>query len=212
MRSRAVTGTLAVMFALAAIPARSDGPAIALSGPETPRVEAKLGEDGLYHQSWFTQSFLDLKDDFAEAKAQGKRFAIVFEQRGCVYCTKMHTEVLAVKYVNDYVRENFSILSLNLFGSRDVTDFDGTRMTEKKLAERWGIAFTPTIVFFKHDLAGLDGKWGRDLEAVERLPLAFGVATFADMFSYVRTRTYEKERSFQRYHIDRMAERQKLKQ
>lgn len=211
MKLRILTWAFAAALMLAPGPASSNGPAISLSGPETPRVEPKLGDDGLYHQTWFTDSFLDLKEDLNEAKDKGKRFAVIFEQRGCIYCTKMHKDVLSVKYVNDYVRENFSIISLNLFGSREVTDFDGKKMTEKQLGERWGIAFTPTIVFFKDDLKGLEGKWGRELEAVERLPLAFGVATFADLFSFVRTKTYETSPNFQRYHIDRMNERQKLK-
>ena len=77
---------------------------------------------------------------------------------------------LAQRYINDYVRQNFRIVQLDMFGSREVTDFDGTKLSEKALAERWGVIFTPTIVFYKDDLAGLDGKWGRELEAIERLP------------------------------------------
>ena len=61
-------------------------------GPETPRVEPIKEDDGLYTQSWFQLSFLDLREDFNEAKAEGKRFAVIFEQRGCPYCIKMHTE------------------------------------------------------------------------------------------------------------------------
>src|SRR5712671_7529998 len=88
-------------------------------GPVLPRVEPTKAEDGLYHQSWFQLSFLNLKEDFAEAKAGGKRFAVVFEQRGCPYCLKMHTEVLAQRYINDYVRENFTVVQLDLWGARE---------------------------------------------------------------------------------------------
>jgi thioredoxin-related protein len=115
--------------------------------------------------------------------------------------------VLAERYINDYVRENFRIVQLDLWGQRDVTDFDGTVLSERALAERWGILFTPTVVFFKDDLKGLEGKWGRELEAVERLPLSFGSATFYDLFVWVRERVYERDRNFQRFHIARLAER-----
>src|SRR4029079_15516274 len=162
--------------------------------PGTPRVEPMLAEDGLYHQSWFQPSFLNLREDFAEAKASGKRFAVVFEQRGCPYCATMHTEVLAQKYINDYVRENFTVLQLDLWGAREVTDFDGAVLPERALAERWGVIFTPTIVFFKDDLTGLQGKWGRDLEAIERLPLSYGRDTFYDLFVWVRHKIYERDR------------------
>jgi thioredoxin-related protein len=177
-----------------------------LTGAIEPRIAPLKGEDGLYHQPWFVQSFLDLKEDHAEAKAKGRRFAVIFEQRGCIYCTKMHTEVLSQRYINDYVRENFAIVQLDLWGSREVTDFDGTRLPEKKLAERWGVLFTPTVVFFKEDVAAQSSKWGIPLE-VARLPLGFGPATFIDLFAWIRGRVYETDQSFQRFHIARMAER-----
>ena len=50
-------------------------------GPETPRIAPVKEAEGLYTQSWFQLSFLDLREDFNEAKAEGKRFAVVFEQR-----------------------------------------------------------------------------------------------------------------------------------
>jgi len=191
--------------------AAEPGPLPPPVGPVTPRVEPAKEPDGLYHQSWFQLSFLNLKDDFAEAKAAGKRFAVIFEQRGCPYCIKLHTEVLAQKYINDYVRQNFTILQLDLWGAREVTDFDGTVLQERALAERWGVIFTPTVVFFKDDLAGLEGKWGRELEAIERLPLSYGRDTFYDLFVWVRLKLYERDRSFQRFHISRIAEREALK-
>jgi hypothetical protein len=180
-------------------------------GPATPRVEPTKEPDGLYHQSWFQLSFLNLRDDFAEAKAAGKRFAVIFEQRGCPYCIKLHTEVLAQRYIYDYVRQNFAIVQLDLWGAREVTDFDGTVLQERALAERWGVIFTPTVVFFKDDLSGLEGKWGRELEAIERLPLSYGRDTFYDLFVWVRLKLYERDRSFQRFHISRIAEREALK-
>jgi thioredoxin-related protein len=207
------TGALAALAVLASlVTAIAADPALPPPvGPAEPRVEPTTADDGLYHQSWFQFSFLDLREDFAEAKAAGKRFAVLFEQRGCPYCAKMHTEVLAQKYINDYVRENFIVVQLDLWGSREVTDFDGTRMPEKALAERWGVIFTPTIVFYKDDLAGLEGKWGRDLEAIERLPLSYGPHTFYDLFVWVRHQIYQRDRNFQRFHIARIAEREALK-
>ena len=176
------------------------------SGPIDPRIEPVRGEDGLYRQPWFAETFLDLKEDHAEATGKGRRLAVIFEQRGCIYCTKMHTEVLSQRYINDYVRENFSIVQLDLWGSREVTDFDGTKLSEKKLAERWGVLFTPTVVFFKEDVARQSAQWGLSLE-VARLPLGFGPATFFDLFVWIKARIYETDPNFQRFHIARMAER-----
>lgn len=201
---------LALLAGVSTGQATSPLPLPPIDGVVEPRVAPVKGEDGLFHQTWFVQSFLDLKDDHAEAKAAGKRFAVIFEQRGCIYCTKMHTEVLSQRYINDYVRENFSIVQLDLWGSRDVTDFDGTRMPEKKLAERWGVLFTPTVVFFKEDVTGHSAPWGPPLE-VARLPLGFGPATFVDLFAWIRIKAYEQDKNFQRFHISRMAERDALR-
>ena len=177
------------------------------TGAIEPQVKAQKGDDGIWHQAWFLASFLDLSDDHREAKAKGKRFAVIFEQRGCIYCTKMHTEVLARRYINDYVRANFHIVQIDLWGSREVTDFDGRKFPEKKLAERWGVLFTPAIVFFKDDLADVEAKWGQPLE-VARMQLGIGADTFYDMFAWVRAGIYEQDRNFQRFHIERMKARE----
>lgn len=208
---KALVLSLAVALALLVTPPAVAAQQLALpplSGPVEPKVEPIRGEDGIYHQAWFNQTFMDLKEDHAEAKAEGKRFAVIFEQRGCVYCTKMHTEVLSQRYINDYVRANFRIVQIDIWGSREVTDFDGKKMPEKTLAERWGVMFTPTIVFLKEELE--PGKIGPPIEVV-RMNLGIGAGTFYDMFTWVRAKVYETDRNFQRFHVARTLEREKLK-
>ena len=184
------------------------GPLPPASGAVEPKVAPIKGEDGIYHQAWFTQSFLDLREDFAEAKVEGKRFAVIIEQKGCIYCTKMHTEVLAQKYINDYVHENFRVVQLDLWGAREVTDFDGVKLPEKKLAERWGVLFTPTVVFYRDDIEAKHNLWGPAIE-VARMQLGIGAGTFYDMFVWVRHKVYEQDRNFQRFHLTRVAERER---
>ena len=203
----ALLGLVLMAQAPASAPVAAPVARAPVSGPVESKVVPIHDADGLYRQAWFALSFLDLREDFADAARDGKRLAVIFEQQGCPYCKRLHTEVLAERYINDYVRENFRIVQLDLWGQRDVTDFDGKVLSERALAERWGILFTPTVVFFKDDLKGLEGKWGRDLEAVERLPLSFGSATFYDLFVWVREKIYERDRNFQRFHIARLAER-----
>ena len=178
-------------------------------GPSEPAVTPEQGDDGIYHQKWFVESFLDLREDFEAAKQEGKRFAVVFEQRGCGYCVKMHKEVLSKRYINDYVHDNFSVVQLNMWGSREVTDFDGKKMPEKKLAERWGVMFTPTVVFFKDDIENVEAKWGQPLE-VTRMSLGVGPGTFYDLFVWVRAKIYDEDRNFQRFHLRRYDERKAI--
>ena len=91
-------------------------------------------ENGMYTESWFLQSFLDLADDLDEANAQGKRFAIMWEVKGCPYCRETHFVNFADDETRHFIRENFVVLQLNVQGSRAVTDFDGEEMEERELA------------------------------------------------------------------------------
>jgi thioredoxin-related protein len=167
------------------------------SGAGAARADAKLGEDGLYSQDWFLESFLELKDDLAEAKAAGKRLAVIWEQRGCGFCKDMHLVNFANPRLAAYVRDNFAVIQLNLYGAREVTDFDGKKLAEKDLARRWGVHFTPTIMYFPDDPAAAAGKTGKDAE-VARMPGYFKPPTFLAMFKYVRESDTARE-GFQEY-------------
>lgn len=159
---------------------------------------AEVGEDGLHLQPWFMQTFLDLSEDKAEAEAEGRHFAVLFEQRGCPYCREMHQVNFARPEIADFVSANFGVLQLNMWGSRAVTDFDGEEMEEKNLARKWGVNFTPTIVFF-----GPDGT-----EEVIRMPGYFKPFHFLSMFEYVAGDHYADE-GFQRFlqaRFDRLEE------
>jgi thioredoxin-related protein len=115
----------------------------------TVRAQApKLGEDGLYHQPWFLESFLDLRDDFRAAEAAGKSFIVLWELRNCPYCKLLHTVNFAHPEIAAYAKANFDILQLNLVGSRPVTDFSGAELPEKALAQKFEVDSTPTLQFF----------------------------------------------------------------
>ena len=90
---------------------------------------ATLGEDGLYKQDWFTVSFRDIREDIESAAAEGKRLALIFEQRGCVYCKQVHEKVLTDPEVRGYLQKNFSIVQYNLYGDEEVIDLDGEVLT-----------------------------------------------------------------------------------
>src|SRR5512132_4220554 len=122
------------------------------------RADAVLAEDGLYRQPWFLESFLELGDDLQGAAHAGKRFAIMWELRGCPYCRETHLANFARADIEEFVRANFDILQLNIIGSRKVTDFDGGEISEKALAAKYGVRFTPTVQFFPESAAGLAGK------------------------------------------------------
>src|SRR5262249_29578435 len=117
----------------------------------------------------------------------------------------MHKVNLADPTVNAYIRERFNVVQLDLFGSREVTDFDGEVLAEKDLARKYGVIGTPTIQFLPPDAAALHGKSGRAVE-VARMPGYFMPGHFEAMFAFVYDRAYEKE-NFARFVKDRAPNR-----
>ncbi len=172
-----------------------------------PLAAAELGDDGLHKTDWMRDTFKDLNEDLEEANAEGKRLVLMIEQRGCIYCTKMHKEVFPREDVASYIRDNFFVVQLNLHGDLDVTDFDGEVLSEKDAARKWGLLFTPSILFLPERVE--EGQTAQGA-SVALMPGAFGAGTTLDMFTWVNEKRYELDNGedFQRYHARRIQERQ----
>ncbi|MBZ0163447.1 MAG: thioredoxin family protein [Notoacmeibacter sp.] len=162
--------------------------------------EPRLGDDGLHHPDWFLQSFLDIGDDFTEAKAAGKGLVIVVEQAGCPYCREMHRVNLRDPEIVDIIRANFNVVQLDLRGSREVVDTDGTAMAERDLIRKWGMLFTPTLIFLAKD-GDPAGKPAAQAAAAI-MPGYFKPYHFVSMFDYVASGAYH-DRFFQDFIIER---------
>jgi len=113
-----------------------------------PSLEPGMVNPG-YHEPpvWFKTSFLDLRDDVAEAKAAGKRLVLFFYQDGCPYCQKLLETNFALRDIEAMTRTRFDVLALNIWGDREVVDLQGQSMTEKQFASQLKVMFTPTLVF-----------------------------------------------------------------
>lgn len=172
-----------------------------------PVAATEIGDDGLHKTDWMRDTFKDLREDLDEANAEGKRLALFVEQRGCIYCTKMHNEVYPRKEVSSYIRDNFFVVQLNLHGDTEITDFDGEVLTEKAAARKWGLLFTPSILFLPEEVTQDETA---QRAAVAMMPGAFGAGTTLDMFTWVNEKRYDidSEEDFQRYHARRIQERQ----
>jgi len=158
---------------------------------------ASMGDDGLHKQDWFSITFRDVAEDIEAANQEGKRLVMVFEQRGCIYCRKMHEVLLADPEVAGYIEANFKVVQYNMFGDEEVTDLDGETLTEKTAARKWGYVFTPTLVFLPDRVpTGMTVTQA----AVATMPGAFGKWTFLNMFRWVREKGYEGDEHFQKYH------------
>ena len=155
---------------------------------------APVRTDHGYTQDWFHEGFLNLPEDLQEAEAAGQRLAVAFEQRGCPYCLEMHTDHLAEARIEGFIRPRFRIVQLDLHGARSVTDFDGEVLEERRLARKWRVTFTPTIVFLPEAMPA-PARPGRDIE-VARMPGLAAKPEFLGLFTYVAERAYADGTSF----------------
>ncbi len=166
-----------------------------------PALAVELGDDGLHKPDWLHDTFKEMPADLAEANAEGKRLLIMFEQRGCIYCTKMHEEILVDPEIEALIREHYFVVQMNLFGDVEVTDFDGTVLPEKEMAKRWGVMFTPTLFFMPEEVP--EGKTASEA-AVAAMPGAFGKGTTKALLTWVRDHGYEKGEHFQQFLAEQM--------
>jgi len=167
---------------------------------------AELGDDGLHKTPWMRDTFKDLREDLGEANAEGKRLVLFFEQRGCIYCTKMHKDVFPDPNLTRLIEETYFVVQLNLHGDVEVTDFDGEALSEKDMARKWNVLFTPTILFLPEEVP--EGMTAIR-SAVAVMPGAFELGTVTDMFTWVAEKRYalDGDEDFQRYHARRIEER-----
>lgn len=171
--------------------------AVALALIAAPALAVTMGDDGLHKAPWMMDTFKDLREDLDEANAEGKRLMIIIEQRGCIYCKKMHEEVFVVPAIEKMLTEDYYVVQLNMFGDVEVTDFDGTTLPEKDMVSRWNLLFTPTMMFFPEDVPQDETA---TQAAVATVPGAFGKFTTFNMLNWVKEHGYDTDEPFQKYH------------
>ncbi len=114
----------------------------------TPVLDAGLVNPGAHDKpDWFKDSFLDLRDDIAEATAANKRVLLYFYQDGCPYCAKLLKTGFFDPALGAKTREYFDVIALNMWGDREVTDSQGNTLTEKEFATSLRVQYTPTLLF-----------------------------------------------------------------
>ena len=99
------------------------------------------------HPDWFKESFLDIREDIAEAEAAGRRVLLYFYQDGCPYCKKLLETNLAQRDIVEAMRRHFDVIAINIWGDREVTGLNGETLSEKRFAEKLKVQYTPTLLF-----------------------------------------------------------------
>jgi hypothetical protein len=116
---------------------------------------------------WFVETFLDVREDAAEAARDGRRLMLYFMQDGCPYCRRLVTVNWREPQIVEKTRRHFVPVAINIWGDREVTLADGRRLPEKRFAAALKVQFTPTLLFF--DEHGARRLQDRGLPAAARI-------------------------------------------
>lgn len=169
--------------------------AVAIAPLLTPVLAQEVDDNGMHIQPWFYDSFLEMGPDLEDAAAENKGLIVIFEQRGCPYCRELHEVNFAIPEISAYQTEHFLTVQLNLWGDRIVTDFDGEELSEKALAQKWLVNFTPTLLFFAAENAGAASV---EEATAFRMPGYFKPFHYGSGLEYVSSGSYADE-GFQRF-------------
>ena len=102
---------------------------------------------------FFQESFGDLSEEMAMAREEGKQGVLVFfEMDECPFCHYMKQNVLNQREVQEYYREHFRLIMVDIEGDVELTDFQGNVTTQKEFANQNKVRATPMTAFF--DLEG----------------------------------------------------------
>ena len=97
---------------------------------------------------FFTQTFGDLPEEMQLAKEDGKLgMMLFFEAEACSYCQAMLRDVLSDRRVQDWYRERFVNIAIDIHGDVEIRDFDGITLPSKVFAEHRRIYLTPVVAF-----------------------------------------------------------------
>jgi thioredoxin-related protein len=113
-----------------------------------PARAAEPGDHAIALPSWFSETFLDFKEEIRDAAKTGRRLMVYFGQDGCPYCKELMQTNFSQKAIADKARAHFTAIALNIWGDREVTWTDGRKFSEKQFAAFLKVQFTPTLLFF----------------------------------------------------------------
>lgn len=101
---------------------------------------------------FFTQTFGDLPEEMQAAREQGKLgMLLFFEADACPYCQHMLRKVFSEPRVQDWYRERFVNIAVDIHGDVELTDFDGITLPSKIFSDHRRIFMTPVVSFLDLD-------------------------------------------------------------
>ena len=132
-----------------------------LSAKEDTAATAEKETEIREFSTFFDESLNDMQEEKETAADEGKKgILLMFEMDECPFCARMKKTVLNRGKVQDYFREHFRILTVDIEGDLELTDFEGNDTTQKDFSlKQFRVRATPVFQFL--DLKGKPIKNGR---------------------------------------------------
>lgn len=118
-----------------------------------------VGALSLSSQAWSASAFFDetfgnLQEELVTAKEQGKKGIFVFfHMDECPFCHRMRETIMTEPDVIELFKGQFLTFEVDIEGSSDMVDFDGSKGTAQELSEKkYRVRATPVMMVF--DLTG----------------------------------------------------------
>ncbi|WJW75593.1 thioredoxin family protein [Thiohalobacter sp. IOR34] len=89
----------------------------------------------------------DLQRDARLARERRIPILLAVEASHCGYCRLLESDFLVPMLISGDYDDRVLIRRIDIDAAELLTDFDGRRITPQTLAERYGVSFTPTLLF-----------------------------------------------------------------
>lgn len=99
---------------------------------------------------FFDESFWDLTEELETVRDEGKKgILLMFEMDECPFCHRMKTTILNQPEVQDYFKQHFLILPIDIEGDVELVNFKGQDTSMKDFAfKEYRVRATPVFAFF----------------------------------------------------------------
>ena len=124
--------------------------------------------------------------------ASAKPLAVFFEQKDCPACETLHKQIFTRKDTREQL-DKYNVVQLDMWSKEPIITPDGEKMTASKFANKLGIMYAPSAVFYDQ---------GKEVIRIEAFLKAFHVQSIMD---YASSGAYKTEPSLQRF-IQKRAE------
>ncbi|HEX19502.1 MAG TPA: hypothetical protein ENG78_01570 [Acidiferrobacteraceae bacterium] len=129
--------------------------------------------------------FLKPPYSFSSMKS-GKPLMVLFEQKDCSPCDRLHSEILRHETTRPLVKK-FRVAQFDMWEKTPLVSPNGKTTNARAWARKLNISYAPSAVFFVN---------GKEVMRIEAFLKNFH---FQSVLDYVQSGAYRKEPSFQRY-------------